>query len=56
MTVAEFRAAISEATTAEQLRAAADLFVPVFTSLPNTEKDKVRKEWHARAAALGVTV
>jgi hypothetical protein len=56
MTVAEFRAAIAEATTAEQLGAIFDKFVATFTKLPNTEKDKVRKEWHARQAALGVRV
>jgi hypothetical protein len=56
MTVEEFRASIAEATTAEAMRAIVDQFVPVFTKLPNTEKDKVRKEYNARVAALGVTV
>lgn len=56
MTTAEFETAVREATTADELRTAVDLFVPTFTQLKLDEKNRMRALWKRRLAALGVTV
>lgn len=56
MTPTEFKAAIAEARTAEELRKIVDEFVPVFANLSNAEKNLVRKKWKARQLELGVRV
>lgn len=54
--VEEFKAAVKAATTAEELRAASNDFVPVFVKLSVYDKNVCRLAWKQRRDELGVKV